>query len=740
MNEMKRLTRRFELATCAGMMALAGSAGAQDGVESLGALDTLEGLTVIGSTKDVWTLPGSATYVSGEEYRDRNFTNLKQVLAKVPGVYVRDEDGFGNFPNVSLRGADGTRSQKVTMMEDGILSAPSPYAAPAAYYSPRIGRMAGLEVLKGSSQVRYGPHTTGGVMNFISTEIPEDPTFYTRFTGGSYGTFLLHSYYGDTIEMEVERFGYLLEMFGQTSDGFRDVDFGGDSGFEVYEPMLKMFWEPDSVLKQRFEVKLGYSSNESNETYLGLSETDVRVFPDRRYAATKFDNFDSDAFRSYFKWIAEPSDALRFETAFYYNSVERSWDKIDRVNGTSLHQALLDPARLAVLNGTAAGTTRNSDNMRDHEAYGWQSQANIRFDTGSFSHDLAVGLRLHYDREDRLVQRDTYNALGNGSFVLANATPTTFGGINEVFATAVFIEDEIKTGSLTLRPGIRYEYLDMEYTNAGRTQFAGDESLVMGGIGANYEVDACNTIFGGIYRGMSSPAPNAYLTAGTEAEESLGYEIGWRHRRDAFSAELVGFYNDFDQLISTDAGFGVGAPSQNAGEADIFGIEALIQYDAGQVAGWGVRLPAYVSATWTQAEFKNTTSGLAGGGDAVYQGGRDGNEIPYVPDWKLAAGVGVAGEKWGVNLDMSYSSTSWGSGFNGDSRAAVVGGTPTSRDGKMDALLIFDLSGYCQVTEQVKLIGGIQNLFDERGIVSRIPEGPRNNAPRMWFAGVEAMF
>jgi outer membrane receptor protein involved in Fe transport len=106
----------------------------------------------------------------------------------------------------------------------------------------------------------------------------------------------------------------------------------------------------------------------------------------------------------------------------------------------------------------------------------------------------------------------------------------------------------------------------------------------------------------------------------------------------------------------------------------------------------------------------------------------------------LAAGVGVTGEKWGVNLDMSYSSRTWGTGFNGDSRAALIGGTPTSRDGKIDALLIFDLSGYYQVTDQVKLIGGLQNIFDERGVVSRIPEGPRTNAPRMWFAGFEAMF
>jgi len=35
-------------------------------------------------------------------------------------------------------------------------------------------------------------------------------------------------------------------------------------------------------------------------------------------------------------------------------------------------------------------------------------------------------------------------------------------------------------------------------------------------------------------------------------------------------------------LISTDAGFGFGAPSQNAGEADVIGLESLVEYDAGE--------------------------------------------------------------------------------------------------------------------------------------------------------------
>ena len=65
-----------------------------------------------------------------------SFTKLYQTKERIflgPGVYSREEAGFGIFPNISLRGVNTLRSAAITMMEDEVNIAPAPYSAPDAY-------------------------------------------------------------------------------------------------------------------------------------------------------------------------------------------------------------------------------------------------------------------------------------------------------------------------------------------------------------------------------------------------------------------------------------------------------------------------------------------------------------------------------------------------------------------------------------------------------------------------------
>jgi Fe(3+) dicitrate transport protein len=739
-------TTRFDLTSTA-LFAFTMAASGQDAARNL---ESLEPMTVIGSAEAIQALSGSAAYVDAAEFRERGYTNITQIAAKVPSVFVRDEDGFGNFPNISLRGVDGTRSSKVTLMEDGILTAPSTYAAPAAYYSPKGGRMSAIEFLKGSSQVKYGPHTTGGVVNYRSTPIPEEggDRFFSRTTYGSWNTFFNQTWYGDTVTTDAGTFSYLLELHGMTSDGYRDIDGSSkDSGFDLVEPMLKLAWKPNTALDQRFELKVGYTDFDANETYSGLTELDLRNDPDRRYAGSQFDHHRAEQWRTYLKWVASPSDRLRIESAAYFNSFERNWDKLDGLRGpglrTNVGQALMHAPSLAVLQGRGAGEIFRRDAFRDHEAYGWQNQVNIGFDTGGLSHDLAIGFRLHYDRAGGTNQQIFHTSNGNGTFGPANPGAVTSAGLSEVFAKAVFIEDEIKMGALTLRPGIRYEHLDVGNTTGAGVHRAADEHLVMGGLGATYDINDAHSLFGGVYRGASPANPAGYL-AGTESEESLGFELGYRFEQDAFRSELVGFYTDYDSLIAPEVGMGGGGltPSTNGGSAESWGLESIVEYDLGEARGWSYGLPVYLSATYTQAEFTDISGRRLGNGAGLFAGATNGNEIPYVPEWKLAAGVSLVAERWAVNLDTSFVSSSWGTGYNGDQRLNDNGtvGNPTAVDGKIDSLFLVDLSGHYQVNDSLRLVAGVQNVLDNQKIVSRAPLGPRANAPRMIFCGAEITF
>ncbi len=101
--------------------------------------------------------PGSAHIVSRKELDRQHYDDPHQVLTKVPGVYVRGEDGMGLRPNIGLRGVSSDRSKKIALMEDGILFAPAPYSAPAAYYFPLFDRMQSVRVIKGPGAIAFGP-------------------------------------------------------------------------------------------------------------------------------------------------------------------------------------------------------------------------------------------------------------------------------------------------------------------------------------------------------------------------------------------------------------------------------------------------------------------------------------------------------------------------------------------------------------------------------------------------------
>ena len=118
-------------------------------VDAVGVL--MDRTRLLGSPADQGAIPGSVQVLTRQELQVRGavFDNVHEMLRHLPGVNVQEEEGYGLRPNIGLRGTGVERSSKITLMEDGVLIAPAPYAAPAAYYFPTAGRIGGSRGKKG---------------------------------------------------------------------------------------------------------------------------------------------------------------------------------------------------------------------------------------------------------------------------------------------------------------------------------------------------------------------------------------------------------------------------------------------------------------------------------------------------------------------------------------------------------------------------------------------------------------
>ncbi|KAA8982500.1 TonB-dependent receptor [Halospina sp. K52047b] len=759
-------SRRRTLALAVAAALTTGAAQAQEGGSQQDF--TLDQLTITGGPERISNVPGSAHVIDEEALDRHNYGDPIRVLRQIPGVNMRQEDGFGLFPNIGMRGTATGRSSKITLMEDGILAAPAPYAAPSAYYFPPVGRMHNVEVRKGSSAIQYGPYTNGGALNMISTPIPSEE-FSGRIQSmlGSDGGERHHAHIGGS----EGQWGWMIEGYTDGSDGFRDLDTPRDvqgersenlseqdTGFERREFVGKLRWHsaPGAEYYQQVDLKVGMGERDANESYMGQTLSDFRKDPYRRYAASAQDRFHSEREQYSLTHYIEFSEDLDLSTTLYRNNFERNWYKLGNVEGTSHSEIITNPDDNQNLLNWLKGTPATSDayqgqsnrglianvdaGNRKYYSQGIQTELGYRFETGDIKHDLDVGLRVHEDEIDRHEWDDEYAMTETGSMVFTGTSGGPRTGSNrktEADAIAGYVLNTMSFGRWQVMPGVRYESIDLERTEFGdvarSTVTGGRENsydVVTPGIGATYQVSNALTLLGGVHRGFSPAGskPDA------EEETSINYELGARYNQGAFSSELIAFYNDYDNLLA-ECSLSSGCNSQqvqngetfNGGEVEIQGLEATALYDLGADQQLGLNLPLSVTYTYTESEFtsNNIDREFASWGDA-----QKGDELPDIPEHQLTVSAGIETGPWSGDVTGNYVS---------DARSEAGSGAIPA-DETIESRFLVDVSGRYAFTEQVSGIVSVENATDEEYISSWNPAGARPGMPRTYWAGVEVNF
>lgn len=675
------------------------------------------------------TVPGSATVIDEAELERFDHIDLGQVLAAHPGVYLREEDGYGLRPNIGIRGAAAERSQKITLLEDGAPIAPAPYSAPAAYYMPNVSRLQAVEVLKGPAAIAHGPHTVGGAINFVTRAVPGERLVEVDASVGSHGFHKLAAALGGSSggASGSGARGLLIEALRYGSDGFKTLDGGGDTGFDRSDLSVKLRWASADQRQQRLTLRVGAAGEDSNETYLGLADADFREDPRRRYAASQLDAFRSRHVGGLLNYGINVGDTARINAKAYWHDFDRQWNKLDGfIAGRALQTVLGRPERhrqaYRLLTGavdsiaTATQTLDVTDSDRAYRSRGLQLTATATVGGDAVRHFWTAGARLHRDDVGRDHQPRGYLMQSGRMAFDGIARRPKLRNRADSRAVAVHVSDEIAWRDFTLTVGARFEDIDGRFEDrrhAEQGEKTNAQRVLAPGVGLHWQASERFGLLAGVHRGFSPAGPGSQA----DPERSVNVEYGVRYRAAGIDAELLGFFSDYDNLLGrcrvSDAGCDAG-DEFNAGRVEISGAE--LSASGRHALPSGARLSVQLAYTYTNSAFR---SGFLSG---FSQWGlvEEGDELPYLPTHRAHLRVGLTKGPWEIFAAIKSHSP-----------MREEPGSGQVRDGlHADRLTTLDLTAAWRFRAATMAQVVVGNVTNEAAIVSHRPYGARPNRPR----------
>lgn len=683
-------------------------------------------------------VPGALHVISPAELERYAFTDPLRVLRAVSGVNIQEEDGYGLRPNIGLRGSGSERSARITLMEDGVLMAPAPYTAPAAYYFPSIARMSAVEVLKGSSQIAFGPQTAGGAINLVTTAIDDAPSnVLLRSEISGYGGHLRHIRLVHQWTGKKGKWGTLVEGMQLGSDGFKHLPGGQPTGFSKTDGIAKVRWTaaPERRVAQSFQFKVGLVEEDSHETYAGLTEADFEADPLARYAASARDRMMADQSQAVLRHEVTVSERWKFETDVYRTRFHRNWYKLDGYRDASSERtsllSLYTSNQVEVLksNTPEEEALLVKANNRWYGTRGVQHRGTFKWGAGS-EQQVVYGARFHSDWVDRFQWRDAYRLSDDQMRLVEAGTPGSAGNrIDGARAFAGFVRATLRHERWTLTPGIRTERMEFFRQSYASHDWERESSpeernnavhVWLPGVGLTYELHNADHLFLGVHRGFIPPgsAPN------TLPETSLNAELGYRWSREHSAGQLVAFHNTYADLLGSDltatGGLGTG-DLFNGGSAQTSGVECEW---AGELAPNAARiaLPLRLTYTYTRAMFTSAFESDFGPWSVV----EEGDFLPYLSPHQGNAQLSIIRGDYALELNARYAS----------SMRVAAGQAKPNEANATDAVTVLDALYRFGINEQCTAYVGVNNAFNSTVVVAMRPAGLRPNMPRLFRAGL----
>lgn len=638
--------------------------------------------------------------------------NMRQVMAKVPGINIWESDGSGIQIGIAARGLSPNRSWEFNIRQNGYDIAADPFGYPEAYYTPQLQAVQRIQVVRGSGALQYGPQF-GGMVNFIlrdGSDINKPLQVESQNTIGSFGLFNTYNAVGG----ESKKLNYYAFFDHRDADGWRENSaYRTNTGFATMHYKINekfrigveyMHWnmrsqQPGGVIDSQFEIDAQQSLRSRN--WLDITWKSAAVSMDYNFKSNNRLNikvFKVNGDRNSIGYIRaiDIKDTVNLLTGQFNN---RTVD-IDKYNNTGIEARYLADYQL-----------------------------------GKFSNTISTGIRYFNGKTNRY-----RSGLGDTGSEYTNTISGLFPSDLEMTSknTAVFAENIFRLNEkFIIIPGARFEYLQTEAD--GRLSFNSDGSenrmnhekrtrkFVVAGVGAEYHIAA--TEFYANYAQAYRPMLFSDLTVvpanevvDPNIEDAKGYNIDFGYRgkvKDYLFFDAGAYYLEYKNRIGVLTQQRLDGTfynyRTNLGASKSKGIETLIEFDPIKAF---VKKPKFgtvsifASVSLIDAKYGDLPVITRSGNNLVKNNLKD-KKVENAPSTIIRSGLTWNYHSFSLTGQISYSGKTFSDANN------TVVPTANAQTGLIPSYLVSDISCTYKLLKHWTIKAGVNNLADERYFTRR---------------------
>ena len=537
-------------------------------------LPTLDGTRIIsGKKNEVVNLLQSSADLSTNNYR--------QILAKVPGVSIWENDGSGIQTSIATRGLSPNRSWEFNVRQNGCDISSEAYGYPEAYFTPPTEALEKIEIIRGSASLQYGTQF-GGLLNYVTKKNYSNKpfAFETQQTFGSYGLFNAYNAIGG----KIKKFSYYGYLHHRSADGWRQ-----NSQYRTTTGHLSISY----AFSSKFSISLEYTHMDYlSQQPGGLTDSMFQRAPQQSVRSRN--------------WFSTPwnSSALHLK----YDINENTKFTVDIFNTLASRNSIGFMKDITVkdsLNGSFYNT-RQID--RDwYNNLGAEARLLKQYNLLGQKSALSIGTRIYQGNTLRK-QGGIGSVNSDFDLTIIEQHSSQFGNfdfkreLTFVTKNAAFFTENLfqLTDRLAITPGLRIEYIENRVFGTIDKPITGIainipysvRGVVLAGIGGEYKTTKTTNIYSNFSQAFR-PVTFSELTPSATTDsidqnlkDAKGYNIDLGFRGSLFDAinfDIGAFYLFYDNRIGTISVNGKNLKT-NIGASVSKGIESFIELDIFKLA------------------------------------------------------------------------------------------------------------------------------------------------------------